>query len=133
MFQHDGTFTLFGGMGDEDWDDAVFDDARDTPETPAPAPAPAPPTQSARFPLIATSSSLGHNSLLEALQRTGSQPFWCVDSDEQIEEHWKATRGDLTQSFKRLHREAVKKVRRRVAGSRAGTGTMRRGAPAARS
>lgn len=130
MFQHDGGFSLFGAIAEEDLDDMVLED----PFEPVPAPAPVPVTTttprpaSVRLPLLTTPATLGRNSLLEVLQRSGSTPFWCVDSDEAIDERWKAQRGELTQNFKRMHREAVKKTRRRVAGSRASTGTTRPGA-----
>ena len=132
MFQHDGTFTLFGAMAADGLDEFELEDPfaeASEPAAPAPQPAPAPPT-SLRFPSFTTPSTMGHDSLLDVLQQGGSQPFWCVDTDEQIEEHWKEHRAELTQLYKRMHREAVKKTKRRVAGARAGTGTTRLGAAA---
>ncbi|WFC97178.1 hypothetical protein MBRA1_003844 [Malassezia brasiliensis] len=132
MFQHDGTFTLFGGMAADGLDEFELEDPfaeAIEPAAPAPQPAPAPPT-SLRFPSFTTPTTMGHDSLLDVLQQGGSQPFWCVDTDEQIEEHWKEHRTELTQLYKRMHREAVKKTKRRVAGARAGTGTTRLGAAA---
>ncbi|WFD49779.1 hypothetical protein GLX27_004464 [Malassezia furfur] len=132
MFQHDGTFSLFGAMAADGLDEFELEDPfADTSEPAAPVPAPAlAPSTSLRLPSFTTAATLGHDSLLDVLQQGGSQPFWCVDTDEQIEERWKAHRADLTQLYKRMHREAVKKTKRRVAGARAGTGTTRLGAAA---
>ncbi|KAE8250025.1 hypothetical protein A4X13_0g4980 [Tilletia indica] len=51
-------------------------------------------------------------------------PFRRTETIDEIEERWKATRRDLTQEYKRRHREAVKKQRRRVVGSRATGGVV---------
>ncbi|KAK0518725.1 hypothetical protein OC834_007626 [Tilletia horrida] len=51
-------------------------------------------------------------------------PFHRTESLDEIEEQWKATRRVLTQEYKRRHREAVKKQRRRVVGSRATGGVV---------
>ncbi|CAD6890786.1 unnamed protein product [Tilletia controversa] len=51
-------------------------------------------------------------------------PFRRTETMDEIEEKWKATRRDLTQEYKRRHREAVKKQRRRVVGSRATGGVV---------
>ncbi|WFC97526.1 hypothetical protein MYAM1_000240 [Malassezia yamatoensis] len=132
MFQESGTFSLFSAIADEDLDELELDDHStevEPVETPSTRQVPA--ATPMKLSALTTRTSIGHNSLLEALQRNGSQPFWCVSSDEQIEDRWKEHRAEITQSFKRMHREAVKKTRRRVAGSRAGSGTTRLGvAPA---
>jgi len=51
-------------------------------------------------------------------------PFCRTETLDEIEEGWKAKRRELTQDYKRRHREAVKKQRRRIVGSRATGGVV---------
>ncbi|PWN19230.1 hypothetical protein BCV69DRAFT_313974 [Microstroma glucosiphilum] len=46
------------------------------------------------------------------------QPFWRTESPADLEALWASRKVELTQDYKRRHREAVKKKRRRVTGSR---------------
>jgi hypothetical protein len=46
------------------------------------------------------------------------QPFWRTESPAALEALWASRKVELTQDYKRRHREAVKKKRRRVTGSR---------------
>ncbi|KDN52531.1 hypothetical protein K437DRAFT_292979 [Tilletiaria anomala UBC 951] len=79
------------------------------------------------FPVFDPSNS---RDMIQLLQKTGSFiPFCRTDTEEEIEARWEEHKGRLTQEYKRRHREAVKKKKRRVTGSRAagsaGQGAMR--------
>lgn len=132
MFQpteDSGSLALFGSLVDEhdmaEDDDAVagiLGASNTAPEqTQAPAPAPTP-ANTMRVPPFTTPFTLasGTPSLLPALFQRGSAPFWKVDTDEEIHERWLSKRSDLTQTYRQLHRDAIKKRKRRVVGSRAG-------------
>ena len=132
MFQpteDSGSLALFGSLVDEhdmaEDDDAVagiLGASNTAPEqTQAPAPAPTP-VHTMRVPPFTTPFTLasGTPSLLPALFQRGSAPFWKVDTDEEIHERWLSKRSDLTQTYRQLHRDAIKKRKRRVVGSRAG-------------
>lgn len=124
-------FTLFGDLGaDEELDpemDEVVTGSAATDAVPATAPvmrAPAPRTLS-RLPPLTTPHTLatGAHSMIPALLQLGSSPFWKGSTDEEIESAWVSKRAELTQTYRRLHREGVKKRRRRVVGARAATAT----------
>lgn len=132
MFQpteDSGSLALFGSLVDEN-DMAEEDDAvagiLGAPTAPSEeARAPAPPPMSAtsmRAPPFTTPFTLasGTPSLLPALLQRGSAPFWKVDTDQEIHERWLSKRSDITQTYRQLHRDAIKKRKRRVVGSRAG-------------
>lgn len=132
MFQpaeETGGFSLFGDLGadvelDPEMDEAVTGSAADT--VPAPAPevrAPIAPRTTFRLPPLTTPHTLatGEPSLIPALLKLGSSPFWKVNTDDEIEATWISRRAELTQTYRRLHREGVKKRRRRVVGARAAT------------
>lgn len=134
MFQpaeETGGFTLFGDLGadvelDPELDEAVTGSASaeampaTAPEVRAPA-APVPPRITSRLPPLTTPHTLatGEPSLIPALLQLGSSPFWKVSTDDEIEAAWISKRAELTQMYRRLHREGVKKRRRRVVGARA--------------
>ena len=132
MFQpteDSGSLALFGSLVDEqdmaEDDDAVAGilGASTAASEHAPAPAPAPtPANTMRFPPFTTPFTLasGTPSLLPALLQRGSAPFWKVDTDQEIHERWLSKRSELTQTYRQLHRDAIKKRKRRVVGSRAG-------------
>lgn len=49
----------------------------------------------------------------------GSPLFLEADDEDTLERRWQTRKSDLTQAYKRRHREALKKKRRRFTGSRA--------------
>lgn len=125
-----GALALFGSLVDEDELDV---DALGLGESSVPAsasaaaPAPAPalaqaPQAAVHMPPMTTPATLAMAtpSLLPALFQRGAAPFWQVASHDEVDAHWRATRADLTQTYRQMHRDAVKKRRRRVVGSRAG-------------
>lgn len=132
MFQpteDSGSLALFGSLVDEN--DMVEDDdaiagilgAPTAPSEQAHTPTPVPKlATSTRIPPFTTPFTLASStpSLLPALLQRGSAPFWKVDTDEEIHERWLSKRSDITQTYRQLHRDAIKKRKRRVVGSRAG-------------
>lgn len=129
--EEEGTFSLFGNLAGEELEDldeelgeAITGPASGSEPAPDVARVPEAPPISTRLPPLTTPATMGADgpSFLTALLATGSSPFWRVDSDEAMDEHWRARRAELTSTYKRMHREAIKKRRRRVAGARAGTG-----------
>lgn len=56
---------------------------------------------------------------IQLLQKGLYIPFCRTDTEEEIVARWEERKGRLTQEYKRRHREAVKKKKRRVSGSRA--------------
>ena len=56
---------------------------------------------------------------IQLLQKGLYIPFCRTDTEEEIVARWEERKGRLTQEYKRRHREAVKKKKRRVTGSRA--------------
>ncbi|WFD30009.1 hypothetical protein MSPP1_001022 [Malassezia sp. CBS 17886] len=127
-----GQFALFGSLAEEmeelDWtaDRGV---AQEGPAPAVHAPTARMSVQGMLLPRMATADSLSEgasNDVTGAVLRTDTAPFWCVDDEDAIDSRWRTGRGELTQTYKRMHREAVKKRRRRVVGARAGAG---RGAP----
>ncbi|WFD19244.1 hypothetical protein MCAP1_001467 [Malassezia caprae] len=132
MFQpaeETGGFTLFGDLGedvelDPEMDEAVTGSAADAAPVPAPeVRAPVAPRTTSRLPPLTTPHTLatGEPSLIPALLQLGSSPFWKVSTDDEIEAAWVSKRAELTQTYRRLHREGIKKRRRRVVGARAAT------------
>lgn len=126
MFQpteEEGTFTLFGHLDEEDLDlDMQMDDVVTGGEAPVSTPV-APisvPMSTTSLPPMTTPWSMSSSTLLPTLFQRGSAPFWKVDTDQEIEQRWLDRRGEMTQTYRRMHREALKKRKRRVVGSRAG-------------
>ena len=60
--------------------------------------------------------------MVQMLQKGLYIPFIRTDSEEEIQERWEQHRSKLTQEYKRRHREAVKKKRRHISGTRAKAG-----------
>lgn len=138
MFQpteESGAFTLFGDIDEENMsmdDDAVAGilghasartESDHTEQRLSRPPTSSTTTAAAttHIPPFTTPFTLSQQipSLLPTLFQLGSTPFWQVDSDEAIRENWLAKRSELTQTYRSMHRDAIKKRRRRVAGSRA--------------
>ncbi|UZJ54334.1 hypothetical protein CBS101457_003654 [Exobasidium rhododendri] len=64
-------------------------------------------------------------SWLKILQSDSTVSPFCKDkSDEELQALWKERKGQLTQDYKRRHREALKKKRRKYTGSRAAGTSM---------
>ncbi len=57
---------------------------------------------------------------INALQQGFYIPFWRTDSEEAIEQRWEDSKAGLTQQYRRRHREALRKKKRKVTGARAG-------------
>lgn len=111
MFQpsaDSGAFSLFDGLDLDLGDDPLED---------------APPPMAPSAPMVRTVATLPfltrEPSLRAALHRNCWTPFWATEDDAAIEARWTEKRAALTQGYKRIHREALKKRRRRVVGSRA--------------
>lgn len=133
MFQPtetDGGFTLFGALAEDDVDwDVVHAMDLDGAAAAAAAPASAAAAPEHAAAAVAATSALpvmttpwthaSSKTLLPALLQRGAAPFWQVDTDEEVEGRWRAGRAEMTQLYRRLHREAVKKRRRKVVGARA--------------
>lgn len=129
--QNTEAFTLLGDWGDDVELDPAMDEAvtgsgpADGPAAPEPRvpPSSTAPHSTSKLPLLTTPHTLaaGRPSLIPALLELGSSPFWKVATDEEIEAAWTEHRAELTQTYRRLHREGIKKRRRRVVGARAAT------------
>lgn len=85
----------------------------------------APPSNVKRAPLFFPTFDAEDKSWLGILQNDSSLKPFCRDqTDEEIQAIWNERKRTLTQEYKRRHREALKKKKRRFTGSRAATNSL---------
>ena len=118
MFQpseEGGQFSLFGGADELDLGENPMEEAEEPLD-----PAPVEPTTAESATAAPLLPPLSDGAVIDAVREGEWTPFWRTASDAEIQERWHANRGELTQAYKRMHREALKKRKRRIVGSRAG-------------
>ena len=80
---------------------------------------------SAKLPLMFPSLDANDRSWFSILRRDSDVASFCKNkTDEEIQAQWKERKGQLTQDYKRRHREALKKKKRKYTGSRAAGTSM---------
>lgn len=119
----EGGFSLLGHLDlDLELDDTVdpfIADIASTDERPAPTALTAPPTFAASTGVLDFKRSLFFPTFTGAKARDALDPtdwrtwFFRTDGPEDIRKDWEEIRGELTNDWKRRHREAVKSRKRR--------------------
>jgi len=135
MFRPKEDTTGFSLLGDLDLDleEEEEDDELEEPQVAPvqnrwitnPARLAPPPTNVERLPFFFPLPENGNQTWLSILQRDPTVSRFCKDkTDEELQTQWRDRKGQLTQDYKRRHREALKKKKRKYTGSRAAGTSM---------